>query len=394
MSRAHSLAVWLLALGLLLIYAGSYYAFPALLPMLEAETGWGKPALALGPTLGALSMAALTPVTGRFVDRGHGRRLLVVMPPFAALAMAALAWAPGPAVWWAAWVVLGAAQAGCVYETVFSQLTRRFGAEARGAITRITMLAGLSGTLTFPLGHWLGIAFGGRAAFLGFAALALLGTLPLYALAVRLLGPEPPQPPHRAGDGSALGQALRGRAFWVIATIFAACWLNHGLLLTYILPLFHDRGVSPSVATLAAACLGPAQVAGRFVLMVGGARLRNAPTTKLSIASVVVAALLLLAAGLAPGLVFLVVALQGAGMGLMSIMRPMLLVDALGRRGFGAISGVAAVSPILAGALAPSLGASLLTQWGPMGIYLALILLSAVSLILALTQLAPRPREG
>jgi len=37
-----SSAVWLLALGLLLIYAGSYYAFPALLPMLEAETGWGN----------------------------------------------------------------------------------------------------------------------------------------------------------------------------------------------------------------------------------------------------------------------------------------------------------------------------------------------------------------
>ena len=32
-------AVWLLALGQTLIYAGSYYAFPALLPDLLAETG-------------------------------------------------------------------------------------------------------------------------------------------------------------------------------------------------------------------------------------------------------------------------------------------------------------------------------------------------------------------
>ena len=87
MNPQESSAVWLLAVGLLLIYAGSFYAFPALLPMLEAETGWGKPALALGPTLGTLTMAALTPLTGWVVDRGKGRRMLLVLPAVAALAM-------------------------------------------------------------------------------------------------------------------------------------------------------------------------------------------------------------------------------------------------------------------------------------------------------------------
>ena len=33
-------AVWLLALGQTLTYAGVYYAFPALLPEIEAATGW------------------------------------------------------------------------------------------------------------------------------------------------------------------------------------------------------------------------------------------------------------------------------------------------------------------------------------------------------------------
>jgi hypothetical protein len=41
-------AVWLLALGQTLIYAGCYYSFPALLPDLEAATGWTKAELALG----------------------------------------------------------------------------------------------------------------------------------------------------------------------------------------------------------------------------------------------------------------------------------------------------------------------------------------------------------
>ena len=396
MNPQESSAVWLLALGLLLIYAGSFYAFPALLPMLEAETGWGKPALALGPTLGTLTMAALTPLTGWVVDRGKGRRMLLVLPAVAALAMAALAMAPNPWVWWGGWVVIGAAQAGAVYETVFSLLTRRLGAEARPAITRVTMLAGLSSTVTFPLGHWLGATFGGQHAFFGFAALALFGTLPLYVAAVRRLGPDrAPSQSSQPGDrGSALWAALRRPAFWGIAAIFAAVWLDHGLLLTYILPLFHDRGVAAGTATLAAACLGPAQLVGRLVLFRGGARLRNAVVTQVSLGLVVVAALLLVAAGAAPLLVFAVVGVQGAGMGLMSIMRPMLLADVLGRRGFGGISGVAAIAPLLASALAPSLGAQLLAIWGPPGIYVALVLLSGFALALALAMLRRRPLEG
>lgn len=393
MTPALSRAVWLLALGLLLIYAGTYYAFPALLPALEAETGWGKPALALGPTLGALAMAAMTPVTGRLVDRGLGRAMLLVGPLVAVAAMAGLAVAPYPQVWWLCWVVIGMAQAGCVYETVFSLLTRRLGLDARGAITRVTLIAGLSGTLTFPLGHVLGGAFGGQHAYLGFAALGLLGTLPLYSLAVRHLGPEPAAVPARPGEPSGLRTALRRPVFWGIAAIFASAWLDHGLLLTYILPLFHDRGVSAELATLAAAGIGPAQLAGRAVLILGGARVRNRTATKVALALVVGAAGVLLAAWVAPLLVFLVVAVQGAGMGLLSIMRPMLLIEVLGRQGFGAVSGAAAVAPLLAGALAPSLGALLLAAWGPPAIYLALALLSAFALVLALAIL-PRPRLG
>ncbi|NHB77990.1 OFA family MFS transporter [Rhodobacter calidifons] len=73
-------AVWLLAVGQTLIYAGSYYSFPALLPDLEAATGWSKGTLALGPTLAFLVMAGLTPFTGRLVDRGLGGEMLTGLP--------------------------------------------------------------------------------------------------------------------------------------------------------------------------------------------------------------------------------------------------------------------------------------------------------------------------
>ena len=393
MSRNESLAVWLLAFGLLLIYAGIFYAFPAVLPDLLAETGWRKADLALGPSLSYLVMAALTPLTGRVIDRGHGATMVMAMPVLAALGIMALAFVQTRFQWWAVWAILGVAQSGCLYESVFALLTRRLGPHARIAITRITLVAGLSGTMTFPLGHWLAAKFGGQGAYLGFAALTICGTIPLNIWAMRLLrGPEVARAQEDASG--ALRAALRRPAFWGIAAIFALIWLDHGMLLTFILPLFEERGVSREWATVAAACLGPSQLAGRMVLVVGGGRVSNAVATKAALGMVVLAACLLWLAGLAPALVFLVVAVQGAGVGLMSIMRPMLIVDVLGRRGFGAISGAAAVSPILATAAAPTLGAFLLDHQGAGTIYASLLVFAVIGLALALVLVRKRPLNG
>jgi len=378
-----SLAVWALALGLFLIYAGVFYAFPAVLPDLLTQTGWSKADLALGPTLSYLVMAVLTPLTGRVIDRGHGGVLVVVMPILAAVGLAALAFVQTRAQWWAVWAILGVAQSGCLYESVFALLTRRMGAHARVAITRITLVAGLSSTMTFPLGHWLGHAYGGKGAYLGFAALTLLGAVPLNIWAMRLLrGPEVSR---QAEDNrGALRAALRRPAFWGIAAIFALIWLSHGMLLTYILPLFQERGMSREWAAVAAACLGPAQLVGRLVLALGGARVENRMATRVSLLMVVLAACLLWFSGAAPVLVFVVVIVHGAGVGLMSIMRPMLIMDVLGRRGFGAISGASAVSPIVATAAAPVLGAYLLDNFGAGAIYACLIGFSCLSLAVAM----------
>jgi MFS family permease len=375
-------AVWLLSIGQTLTYAGVYYAFPALLPDLSAETGWTVAQLAWGPTLGFLVMAALTPFTGRWIDRGWGGEMLSFAPILAALGVAALGLVRSPTEWLLVWAVIGVAQSCCLYESCFAFLTRRLGGDARAAITRVTLVAGFAGTLAFPLGHWLGAVLGGQTAFIAFAALILFGAAPVNALAVRQL-----RRLHRAGatrpepEPGALQAALRQPAFWAIAAVFGMIYLNHGILLTYVLMLFEDRGASVTLATLAAACIGPAQVFGRLMLLVNQARIGNARAMLMALAGISLAGVALILAGVVPLLIFLFAALQGAGMGLVSILRPVLIADILGRRGFGAISGAIAVSPILASAAAPSVGAGLLDSGGAALIY-------ATGLGLALTGLA------
>lgn len=367
--QGQAAAVWLLALGQTLTYAGVYYAFPALLPDLQVATGWSVAELAFGPTLGFLVMAALTPFSGRWVDRGWGGEMLAYAPILAALCVAGLGLAGSPLIWWAIWAVIGAAQACCLYESCFAFLTRRLGGEARGAITKVTLVAGFAGTLAFPLGDVLGRSLGGQGALIAFAGLMLLA-VPINAYAVRNL-----RRMERAGGiaveraPGALQEAMRRPAFWAIAAVFGMIWLNHGILLTYVLMLFADRGAGAGMAVLAASCIGPSQVLGRLVLLFQGARIGNARATMWSLIGVVLAGLALLSAGWWPLLIFAFAALQGAGAGLLSILRPMLIADILGRRGFGAISGAVAVVPILASAAAPSVGAGLLHVGGPGLVY-------------------------
>jgi MFS family permease len=384
------LAIWLLAVGQTVVYAGSYYSFPALLPDLEAATGWSKATLALGPTLAFLIMASLTVFTGRLVDRGLGGEMLIWGPVLAALGVLGLGFAPTPAVWLACWALIGVAQAGCVYETLFAFLIRRMGEGARSAITRVTLVAGFAGTLAFPLGHWVGEAFGGQGGMLVFAGVTLLA-VPCNLWSVRALRRR-----ERAGMDYAptppgtLKTALRRPAFWGIAACFGLFGLNHGILLTYVLVLFADRGAGAGLAATAAACIGPAQVIGRLLFMAGEARVGNARAALLALGSVVAAGVILWLAGFAPGLIFLFALGQGAGMGLMSILRPLLIADILGRSGFGTISGAVAMAPVLASAAAPALGALMLAAGGPVAVYAGCLTMAVLGLAIAVVLLQDR----
>jgi hypothetical protein len=368
MTRAQSWGVWLLAAGQTLTYAGVYYSFAALLPDLIAQTGWSLAQLAFGPTLSFVVMALMLPVTGRLLDFGHGAAMMTAGPVLGAAALLGLSQAGALWQWNLGWAIIGLAMSGSVYETCFAQLTRvldggkgsDMGAlDARAAIIRVTLVAGFASTLAFPLGHWWGGAFGGQGALIAFAGVVALA-LPLNAVGLARLGHARTSALHPAPPAGALVAALRRAVFWKLAAILSALWASHGILMTYILVLFADRGVGAGWAALAASCVGPAQVFGRLMLMLGGVRVSNRAATFVSIGSLVLASIVLIAAGAAPWLIFLFAALQGAGAGLFSILRPVLVGDLLGKSGFGAVSSAMSVGPVLANAAAPALGAALL----------------------------------
>lgn len=392
--KGDSLAVWLLAVGQTLAYGSFYYVFAALLVTLEAETGWTKAQLALGPTLSILLAAALAPVAGRLVDRGRGGDLLSYLPFVGALGLGVLAMAHSHAHWIIGWLILGIAQGGALYETCFAFLTRRLGDGARAAIIRVTLVAGFASSLSYPAGAYLGDALGWRGALWCFAAAVLILMAPVNIWGVVRLRRSDRQAAARVEtpDGT-LARALRRPAFWLIAGCFGLMWMNHSLIITYVMVLFQDRGAPLALAVLAASCIGPSQVAGRVVLMLGQNRVTSLFVTRATAACSLIAMAVLLVATRAPLLIFGFAALQGAAVGLVSVMRPVLTAEFLGREGFGAISGVLSIAPTIGMALAPIIGAGLFAMGGVPAILWFTVFVAGGALILSLALRAAIPQR-
>ncbi|WP_377505643.1 MFS transporter [Octadecabacter sp. R77987] len=381
---ARSGAVWGLALGQTLGYACLYYVFGALIIAWQADLGWSKSALALGPTVAILIAAVLAPVMGRLVDRGVGAWLLTGGAAFGALALFTLGRIETQAQYLAAWAMIGVAQAACLYEVSFAFLVRRLGPSARAAIVRITLIAGFAGTLAFPAGALLSDAFGWRGAVTVAALVMLFILMPVQGWAVFRLRRDAPVPTveSAAADMAATATALRRPAFWALGAALAAIALDHWLLVQFMVPILVEQGHSHGFAVGIAALIGPAQVAGRLLLLTIEKSLSTGRAMLIALAGLFLATGLLIFAGVAPWLAVVFGIMHGGAIGSMTILRPVVIQAVLGQAGYGAIAGFIQIGPLLAGAAAPILGAVLLAGPGIMGVFAFSLFLSGAAFLL------------
>ena len=382
---ARSPAVWALALGQTLGYACMFYIFAGLIVHWQGDLGWGKSSFALGPLLAIALSAPLAPAMGRLVDKGWGPELLTFGAALGGLGLIWLAMVQGTAGWLGAWALLGVAQAAALYEVCFAFLIRRLADQARTAIIRVTLVAGFASTLAFPLFDILARGYGWRVATFVAAGVMLGLATPLQYLGARAIRRAAPEPTLRATPRKgAIRGALVSRAFGLLAGLMVLVSLNHWMVTSFLVPIFIAQGASAAMAVFAASTIGPAQVIGRLVLMRFEARIGTPAATTGTLALLVVAALILFATGLSPALILVYTALQGAAMGVMTILRPVLIADVLGRDNYGTLAGAVQMPALLAAAVAPMLGALVLEGPG----LTALMALSLAFSLLALGVLA------
>ena len=331
-----------------LAWASSFYLPAVLGTPIARDTGLSTPWTYAALSLGLGVSAVLGPMLGHFIDNHGGRRVLCGASIAFVAGLSLLAMATGPVSLLLAWLILGIAMAGGLYESAFAALTRLYGQDSRSAITGITLIAGFASTIGWPASALLEHSFGWRGACLAWAGLHLCLGLPLNAWALRN---EKSALREDAGIEAAKPIPAWNRGMLILAFIFTAAGMVTLGMAANLPLLFVAVGASPAAAIAAASLLGPVQVVARIIEF--SARHRIDPLISARIANVLhPAAALVLALGGAP-LIAAFTVLHGAGSGMLTIARGTLPLALYGPQGFGARLGRIAAPARMGQAMSP-----------------------------------------
>lgn len=375
--------LWMLSLGQLISWGLIYYTFPLFVVPMTQELGWSRSGM-FGALSSGLMVAGLCSIpVGAWIDRGHARKLMTGGSLLAAALLVLWSRIDSLPLFYALWIGLGACQSVLLYEPAFAVITRVYGPRYRQAILFMTFVGGLASTFGIPFTQFLVERIGWRPSLDVLAAINIA-----VGLVHWLFVPGPQEKPvpiaevKPPADGtvkkSPLAAAVRVPAFWGLVVAFAGYGLAFSAMSFHLIPLLDDRGVPTGVVMAIIALIGPMQVVGRVLLMVGQ---RHISTIQLG-AGIYFAfpiAMAMLAAGISDvyGLILFAI-IYGVANGLVTILRGMAVPEFIGPEGYGVVSGaltmptniMRAAGPVMASLAWAAFGGYTPVLWGLAGIML------------------------
>lgn len=334
-------------------YGVLYYAFSVLLTPIAAELHTSTAAVTGALTTSVVVAAGAAVPVGHWLDR-HGGRALMTAGSVLGVA-AVVGWSRVHELWqlYPVFILIGLASAATLYEAAFPVVIASTSPRQRGRdLLTVTIVAGFSSSIFFPLTGLLLQHLGWRTTLLVLAALMGIITIPVHALFVPARGG--PHARHRLhGTGASVGEALRDKRFWLYGAAFvaqaAAVSAVGVLLVTYL----RHRGHAATVAAFLSGLLGILSVTGRLVTTAASRRrgMATATAAVFAVQSVGIVMLALVGRSIV-GAAACVVAF-GLGFGVATIARPAILADRYGTSRYATIAAAMAVPITLARAFAP-----------------------------------------
>lgn len=374
-----------------------YYAYPVMLAAVAADTGWSTSTAFGAFSLGLLASAVAAPRVGRLLDRVGPRPVMSWGSVLGVLALVGVALAPTLFWFIVAWVVVGLAQSAVLYPPAFAALTHWFGPRRVAAITTVTLVGGLAGTVFAPVTAVLLRHLSWQETTVVLAVILGVVTIPLHALVLtpawsRTSGTPTDAPTVAAaateGERAYVRRTSRSRPFTFLLAVLALTGFGLFGATLNLIPMLTERGVGHETAAVVFGLVGVGQLAGRFGYPALSLRL-SAPVR----ATVVLgfgAAMVLALAVLEGPLALLIAASIGAGTarGIYTLLQATSVSDRWGTRSFGALNGIATVPTTAAMVAAPAGGAFLAEVVGSYAT--AFALLAALTLVGAVLALATR----
>jgi hypothetical protein len=182
-----------------------------------------------------------------------------------AVGLVGLGVAPNVSSYFAAWAVLGIGMASGLYDAAFATLGRLYGAAARGTITALTLIAGFSSTICWPLSAVLIEVFGWRKTCLAYAGLHLVIALPAYLLFLPRSPAVTDEPQHFKDLVAEETRAPQRTCLFIIVTCsFTLGAAISSVMSVHLLSILQARGLSLSAAVGLGTLVGPSQIAARL----------------------------------------------------------------------------------------------------------------------------------
>jgi MFS family permease len=383
---------WRLSLGQIVAWGILYYAFTVVVGPMQAATGWSRTFLNTGLSLGLLAWGIFALPVGVWIQRRGGRGLMAGASGLGGAALIVMGAFPHPAVYIVAWLMLGGAMAGILYDSAFAVVTHAFGSHYRRGITLITLVGGLASTVFIPVAQLAVDHLGWQPALIALGAFQIALGVPLHVFGVPKFTREldAKSKPSSLARWRAWRTEFRrdvsdprfvGLALWF--TAHAAAFTG---LIFQLVPILQALQVDNATILQAIAIIGPMQVLGRFVLT----RRDHFSTLRVgrwAMTALVLAMLILLL--LPPRLIWLALfaALYGAGNGVTTILRGTAIAELFGRERYAELNGALSAPAVLTKAAAPLALAALWSATGEprvvFGGVLAFVVIGAGGLWLA-----------
>ncbi len=358
--------VWPLSVAQLVSWGTLYYGFTLFLEPMEADLGLARTELTGALTVGLLISGVCSIPVGALVDRGYARQLMTGASLAGGVLLLAWSQVQTSAQFFVIWAGLGVVLAGALYEPAFAVLVRTLGERGRRGIASLTLIGGLASTAFIPLTYALIEQFEWRMALVALALFNIVIAAPINFFTLAGQSKLGSTERGRERTGPVLVAAMRRPVFWWLTIAFTAAICSISAVVFHIVPMLSERGYALALVVSAVSLIGPAQVAGRFIVTLIASKLGLGLTGCVAFGFPVAAfAIILLAPESFWTIACFAIAL-GIGNGVLTILRATSIAEIFGAQGYGAINGAIAFPVTVARALAPSLAALI---WAASGGY-------------------------
>lgn len=238
------------------------------------------------------------------------------------------------------------------YDSAFATAVSFLGTKANKVIAGITVFAGFSSTISWPLTSFLNDSFSWQTAVWFWVVMHLLVAMPIHLSIPRI------EPKEVADATGPIRKIIKNRLrFDPLLAVFAVMFALEGFIVSSVnstLPfMLSEVGADQQVAIFAAAILGPSQVAARLLLVALDRYLTPMRVAAISILVHPAGVILLLVFGANAILLFVI--LHGIGVGLNPFIRGSLPLLFFGSESYGQRQGYVMMLSKIVSALSPTL---------------------------------------